>query len=107
MAILLAAVLGGFVLAWIGIGLPGWTVWFTQHGVGLLIFAASLLCVLSVRDSAVERFCRRAREHDYAICPECGYLLENLPANHKCPECGTPYDLNQIREVWGNVLGPR
>jgi len=25
-------------------------------------------------------------------CPECGYSLRGLPADHRCPECGLPYD---------------
>lgn len=25
-------------------------------------------------------------------CPECGYSLEGLPAEHRCPECGLFYD---------------
>jgi len=33
-------------------------------------------------------------------CPECGYSLEGLPANHKCPECGTLYDQNSEIYPW-------
>ncbi len=32
------------------------------------------------------------------FCLECGYRLTGLPARHRCPECGTPYD-EHIR-VW-------
>jgi len=29
-------------------------------------------------------------------CPRCSYSLKGLPGDHKCPECGLPYDDNTI-----------
>lgn len=31
-------------------------------------------------------------------CPVCGYSLEGLPVEHKCPECGEAYD--EQTQVW-------
>ena len=39
-------------------------------------------------------------EHDYSLCPECGYTLRGLPEQHKCPECGRAYELGDVRRLW-------
>jgi len=31
------------------------------------------------------------------FCIRCGYSLRGLPDNHRCPECGSPYDLGDCR----------
>src|SRR5262245_12509714 len=29
-------------------------------------------------------------------CPHCGYSLNGLPREHRCPECGFEYDANTL-----------
>ena len=39
-------------------------------------------------------------KHTYLICPHCGYVLVGLPPEYSCPECGTPYSHDHIRDAW-------
>lgn len=39
-------------------------------------------------------------EHELAACLRCGYVLSGLPEKHRCPECGTPFDLEQTKLAW-------
>jgi len=43
---------------------------------------------------------QKAREHGFAICPECGYSLKSNPRRGQCPECGTPYDRYCVKLRW-------
>lgn len=43
---------------------------------------------------------RFLRAHNWSVCPHCGYVLQSLPAVHKCPECGEPYDLDSVQSRW-------
>ena len=52
----------------------------------------------------VRRFEQRVRDADFALCLRCGYPLRGLPPKHDCPECGTAYELNEVRKTWGKVL---
>jgi uncharacterized paraquat-inducible protein A len=46
------------------------------------------------------RFLKHLARHEYRVCLQCGYLLAQLPEKHRCPECGSEYDLSKIREEW-------
>lgn len=45
------------------------------------------------------RWSRRAREHDYQLCPRCGHSLKGVE-KPVCPECGTPSDLRDADRRW-------
>jgi len=40
------------------------------------------------------------------LCPACRYPLVGLPG-HRCPECGTPFDMAQIVKPWHRLRPPR
>lgn len=40
------------------------------------------------------------------ICPRCRYLLRGLP-EHRCPECGLKFDLEQLVQPWTRLRDPR
>lgn len=46
------------------------------------------------------RFARELFEHEGRMCADCGYLLEGLPDEHTCPECGEAYEIAQLRAAW-------
>jgi predicted amidophosphoribosyltransferase len=39
-------------------------------------------------------------------CPSCAYPLRGLPA-HRCPECGTPFDIRDLVRPWTRLRPPR
>lgn len=51
--------------------------------------------------------CRQASENDYCLCLICGYCLKGLPEKHRCPECGTPYEIEDVKRHWSEYLGDR
>jgi uncharacterized paraquat-inducible protein A len=42
----------------------------------------------------------RLRAHGYRFCPECGYDLRQSAASGPCPECGIPFDPENLRLRW-------
>ncbi len=43
---------------------------------------------------------RASHENDYRMCLKCGYVLSNMGASGKCPECGEPFDIEVNRVLW-------
>ena len=39
-------------------------------------------------------------------CPQCRYPLVGLPG-HRCPECGTAFDMADVVKPWHRLRGPR
>lgn len=39
-------------------------------------------------------------------CPQCSYPLKGLPA-HRCPECGSEFDVESMVQPWTRVRDPR
>jgi hypothetical protein len=37
----------------------------------------------------------------------CGYCLKNLPKEHVCPECGTQYEIEEVKGRWSEYLNRR
>lgn len=40
------------------------------------------------------------------ICPRCRYPLRGLPS-HRCPQCGTKFDMEQLVQTWHRLRPPR
>ncbi len=51
------------------------------------------------------RLSARARREQGRVCWECGYVLTGLGDAGDCPECGTRYDVANLRRQW-QVGGP-
>ena len=39
-------------------------------------------------------------------CPKCRYLLRGLPS-HRCPECGTKFEMAEVVRPWHRLRDPR
>jgi len=39
-------------------------------------------------------------------CPSCRYPLQGLPS-HRCPECGTRFDVSEVVKPWHRLRDPR
>ncbi len=62
-------------------------------GVGML---GTWVCFMRPRRKLVKRL----REHSSKLCLRCGYVLEGLPSQHTCPECGVEYDIDNVQREW-------
>jgi len=74
------------VIAGVGMSVIGYKAW-KQFGAGV-----------------VSRLCRQASEADYCLCLHCGYSLKGLPDDHRCPECGNPYNIADVKQQWTAYL---
>jgi hypothetical protein len=55
----------------------------------------------------IDRLNRRARDANYSLCLTCGCCLNGLPDKHRCPECGTPYEIDDVKRKWSEYLADR
>jgi hypothetical protein len=53
------------------------------------------------------RFAREIRESDYRVCIQCGYSLNGLADDSRCPECGLTYTRDSLIQYWEAVLRRR
>lgn len=71
---------------------------------GFLLLALWGLCVVAVYrwlpGTQRRRWVAFLRQHDCEVCSHCGYVLSRLPAQHKCPECGSAYEIERLRSEW-------
>lgn len=70
------------------------------QGIGGLILIVGV-CVLLSRTGQVYT---KLEKLDFEVCPNCEYPLKGLPAEHRCPECGAPYKIEQVRREWKEIL---
>jgi len=68
----------------------------------VILFAAALFTVTP--RILFRRLRDRLREHENSDCLECGYCLLGLAVDHKCPECGTSYRLDEVRAAWSHWI---
>ncbi len=48
----------------------------------------------------VNRIRWRVKRENYLLCIKCLYPLKGLDSSGKCPECGTPYNLETLKSEW-------
>ncbi len=97
-----------------------WEMWFAVISLGLfiptvlssakyltVIFCGLLaaVCLVVIVLGSRRAKCRRklyseAKNADGRVCFVCAYVLVGLPAEGKCPECGTHYAFMELRELW-------
>ena len=64
---------------------------------GYLVWIGLWVVVMKWRE---RRLVRRVIESDRQVCPRCTYDLRGLPNEHKCPECGSTFELEVVRSTW-------
>ncbi len=74
-------------------------------GPGLLM-VLGLLWAICPR-LALRRFRTTLSANDFLLCLWCGYSLKGLPTEHRCPECGTPYEAGSLIEAWQHWVEKR
>ena len=83
----------------LGVRLPWHLRFFCEH-LSMPIAVVFFVCLVAVPRRACKRFVKKLRHHDNKLCTECGYVLDGLPDEHTCPECGTPYKIEVVRSLW-------
>ena len=86
--------------ALIVVGLLTASLWHGQYFLpiwmlGTKLAAVSILIPIVLLIEVV-RICAAVRKDPF--CIHCGYSLEGLADNHRCPECGRPYSFAMIAE---------
>ncbi len=67
---------------------------------GLLLLSASIHVLGRWRVAQLRKL---AELFDYRICTTCGYPVAQIPAGHRCPECGQPVPVD-VAERWRAYL---
>lgn len=101
--------LGSFSSAWLLLYLGNI---FLSGNTGLLdildIFMCMLVpiaCVFGLvclffASRRMDRVVRHLKSHDMRFCAGCSYHLEGLGDKGVCPECGTTFEVSELREHW-------
>lgn len=96
----------GFLLliAWaeysLDLGLPvTWFAWLplVLYGIVTILFFKKL--------RSAKRFGILASKHDFLLCESCSYPLQCMSCESVCPECGSPYERDDLRRRWYELFG--
>lgn len=83
---------------WIGLGTGTLTV-RTVIPIMVFIFVFFLLWLwIVVRWE--HRLLRSLRTYDYRLCARCAYPLAGRTGAVRCPECGAPCNIEELRKTW-------
>lgn len=84
----------------------GWSLWATgqagQPGLKLTVMVVAMLnwLLLVWRTKRLQRLDRKVKGANGAVCLNCHYELAGGEGTGVCPECGEPYDMAVVRELW-------
>ena len=96
-AIFLLAV---YAVWWIGLG-PGF---ISDMAIILLPQVVGAYVRWQLFDRHLDRLRRRLIYENRWICLRCGYSLNGLPFDHRCPECGQEYEITETQRAWAAWL---
>lgn len=95
------------VLVW-----DGWSVGLARIGSSGVapswfppIVAVTVAVIQLLRRNLKKKWWRFVYERDRDICTNCGYDLRKLPTKHVCPECGQPYNIQEVHDQWDAWFG--
>lgn len=82
--------------------------WYLAGGlfsvaVALEIAIVAAVFILEARERAKLRI--ELTDHDQRLCLRCCYVLDGLSPTGVCPECGSPYDIAELRDGWRELIG--
>jgi hypothetical protein len=83
-------------------GLPSWVGNLLQPS----LIAVSVTVVAGLwRATKRKRVVEIIEQLQNPLCPACAYNLRGSPSDGQCPECGTSYTQEELREHWQRSLG--
>ena len=95
---------------WAGVFGASWMVFLLYYldGIGSRLMAGAgvvAMCVVILLFRRAPQVIKDRLQHEvveanYHVCIECGYHLAGLPAEYRCPECGSQYRFQQLEHRW-------
>jgi hypothetical protein len=86
--------------SYVGAGPPARVLWLTA-GCAALVILPSLGGI--VRRRYRRKFLRRVERESFLVCLNCHYSVKGHPEGGRCPECGTPFTPESLRQTWKDV----
>jgi hypothetical protein len=75
--------------------------WIVGNPLAMALWVLALpLFIVGLPRLVGRRFAREVRAQEYLVCMNCGHSLRGLPEEHRCPECGQPYSVGELKDQW-------